>query len=53
MATGWTTERSEFMSRQDKEFCLLHLVQTASGVHPVSYPMGTGGSYPDSKAADH
>jgi hypothetical protein len=24
------------------EFFLLHVVQTGSGVHPTSYPMGTG-----------
>jgi hypothetical protein len=24
------------------EFSLLHVVQTGSGVHPASYPMGTG-----------
>jgi hypothetical protein len=27
------------------------LNQTGSGVHPTSYPMGTGGSFPGSKAA--
>jgi hypothetical protein len=26
-------------------------VQTGSGVHPTSYPMGTGGSFPGGKAA--
>jgi hypothetical protein len=26
---------------------LLHSVQTGSGTHPVSYPMGTGGSFPE------
>jgi hypothetical protein len=30
---------------------LLHRVQTDSGFHPVSYPMGTGGFFPWSKAA--
>jgi hypothetical protein len=29
---------------------LLHVVQTGSGVHPTSYPMGTGGSFPGDKA---
>jgi hypothetical protein len=28
------------------EFSLLQIVQTGSGVHPNSYPMGTGGSIP-------
>jgi hypothetical protein len=29
----------------------LHVVQTGSGVHPSSYPMDTGGSFPGGKAA--
>jgi hypothetical protein len=33
-----------------REFSLLHVVQTSSGVHPTSYPMGTGASFPGSKA---
>jgi hypothetical protein len=48
---GWTTEGSEFESRYDKEFSLLHVVQTGSGVHPTSCPMDTGGSFPGGKAA--
>jgi hypothetical protein len=24
--------------------CLIHSIQTRSGAHPASYPMGTGGS---------
>jgi len=28
-----------------------HSVQTGSGAHPVSYPMGTGGSFPGVRAA--
>jgi hypothetical protein len=51
MATGWTTEGSEFESRYGQEFFLLHVVQTGSGVRPTSYPMGTGGSFPGAKAA--
>jgi hypothetical protein len=34
-----------------KNFSLLHVVQTGSGVHPTSYLMGTGGSFPGDKAA--
>jgi hypothetical protein len=30
---------------------LLHVVQTGSGVHPASCPMGTGGSFPGGKTA--
>jgi hypothetical protein len=54
---GWTTEGSEFESRWGQEFSLLHVVQTGSGAHPASYPMGTGGSFPGVKRqgreADH
>jgi hypothetical protein len=34
---------SEFESRWGQEFS--HVVQTGSGVHPTSYPMGTGGFF--------
>jgi hypothetical protein len=47
IATGYGPE---FESRYDKEFFLLQVVQTGSGVHPTSYPMGTGGSFPGGKA---
>jgi hypothetical protein len=33
------------------EFSLLHVVQTGSWVHPASYPIGTGGSFPGGIAA--
>jgi hypothetical protein len=39
----WTTDEPEFKSLQNEEFFLLHVVQTGSGTHPASYPMGTGG----------
>jgi hypothetical protein len=52
MATGWTTEGSEFDSRWGQEISLLHVVQTGSGAHPASYPMGTGGSFGGGKAAE-
>jgi hypothetical protein len=32
-------------------FSLRHHVQTGSGDHPASYPMGTGGSFSPGKAA--
>jgi hypothetical protein len=34
-----------------QEFSFLHVVQTGSGAHPASYPMGTGDSLPGGKAA--
>jgi hypothetical protein len=33
-----------------ENFSLPHRVQTGFGVHPSSYPMGTRGSFPGSKA---
>jgi hypothetical protein len=40
--------RAGFDSWEDKTF--LHSVQTGSGVHPASYQIGTGGSFPGGKA---
>jgi hypothetical protein len=34
-----------------QEFSPLHVVQTGSGVHPTSCPMGTRCSFPGDKAA--
>jgi hypothetical protein len=36
---------------EEEEFSLLLVIQSGSGVHPTSYPMGTGGSFPGSKVA--
>jgi hypothetical protein len=48
----WPTDISE-----GTKCLLLHIVQTGSGVHPISYKMGTGGSFPGVKRqgreADH
>jgi hypothetical protein len=56
-AAGWTTEGSKFESLDDQGFSLLHVVQTGSGVHPTSYTMDTGCSFPGIKRpgpeADH
>jgi hypothetical protein len=51
LATGWTTNSSDFESRWVQEFLLLHVVHTGSGVHPASYSMGTGGYLLGDKAA--
>jgi hypothetical protein len=41
----------------DGSFSLQHCVQTGSGAHPSSYPMGTGSSFPGirrpGRKADH
>jgi hypothetical protein len=39
-----------FYSRQGQEISL-HSIQTGSGTHPASYPIGTGGSFPEGKMA--
>jgi hypothetical protein len=41
--TGWTAGVQ--FSAEGGDFSLLHSVQTGSGAHPVSYQMGTGGSF--------
>jgi hypothetical protein len=39
------------IARRGNEFFSFHYrVQTGSGTHPASYPMGTGGSFPGGKA---
>jgi hypothetical protein len=48
LPTDWTTHGSEL---QGQEFSFLHVVQSGSGAHPASYPMGTGGSFSGGKAA--
>jgi hypothetical protein len=45
ITTGWTTEGSEFEYRLSQKSSFFHVVQTKSGAHPASYPMGTGGSF--------
>jgi hypothetical protein len=50
---GLRAGRSGFDSHHGQDlFSLLHSVQTGSDVHPASYPMGAGGSFPGDKAAE-
>jgi hypothetical protein len=45
------TGRSRFDPQQRrKDFSSNICVQTGSGAHPASYPMGTGGPFPGTKA---
>jgi hypothetical protein len=44
------TEGSEVDSQYGQEFPLHQVVQTGCGVHPASYPMGTGEFFPGGKA---
>jgi hypothetical protein len=34
-----------------RDFSFLHSIQTGTEIHPASYPMVTGGSFPERKAA--
>jgi hypothetical protein len=45
--TGWAA----WVRLQD--FSILHGIQTGSGAHPTSYPMGTRGSFPRVKWQGH
>jgi hypothetical protein len=50
-ATGCgAAEGSDFEFRKDQDFSLLDVVQTGSGAHPASYPMGTGSCFLEDKA---
>jgi hypothetical protein len=47
IATGYGPD-----DRRSRRFVWLHGVQTDSGAHPASYPMGAGGSFLGSKTAE-
>jgi hypothetical protein len=46
IATGYRLGGRGYSPDRGSDFSLLHSVQTNSGAHPASYPMGTGGSFP-------
>jgi hypothetical protein len=50
LATGWTTGGGSRSSSPGTVNNFLQIVQTGSGVHATSYPMGTVGSFPGGKA---
>jgi hypothetical protein len=50
IATGYGMGRCSTPGMGNR-ISLLHSVYTCSGAHSVSYPMGTGGSFPSGKAA--
>jgi hypothetical protein len=49
IAIGYGLGGMGSISVRSKKFSLLHSVQTGSGAHPTSYPMGTGNPVPGSK----
>jgi hypothetical protein len=50
IVTGWTSGVP--FPAEAKYFSLLHSLQTGSGTHPASYPMGTGVFFLGDKAAE-
>jgi hypothetical protein len=50
---GWMTEVPVLESQWGQEFSCHHVVQTGSGVHPTSYLMVTGGSFPGMQWPGH
>jgi hypothetical protein len=42
---GLREGRSGFDSRQEQNFSLLYIIQTNSGAHPASHPMGTANDF--------
>jgi len=51
-STDWTTGAQFPAEVIMGYFSLYHRVQTGSGAHQASYPMGTRDSYAESKAAE-
>jgi hypothetical protein len=51
LATSYGLNGRDSIPGKSRGFLLLHSVQTGSGVHSTSYPMGKGGSFPEDKAA--
>jgi hypothetical protein len=53
IATGyWLDDRGSSLDRY-KVLSLFQVIQTGSGAHPASYPMGTGGSFLEVKRLEH
>jgi hypothetical protein len=44
--------RPGFGSWQEQDFFVIHSVQTCSGIHPTSYPVGTAGDFLEAKAVE-
>jgi hypothetical protein len=51
LATGYKLDGQGSIPGRYKRFSVLHSVQTDPGAHCASYPVGTGGSFRESKAA--
>jgi hypothetical protein len=51
MGGAWARRSVVRVPARAGNFSLHHHVQTGSGAHPASYPIGTRGSFPWGKAA--
>jgi hypothetical protein len=51
IATGFGLYGRASVHGKGKRFSLLYKFQTGPGVHPASYALGTGGSFPGVKLA--
>jgi hypothetical protein len=51
VSTGWMT--GVRFPAEIRDFSLFHIIQTGSGAHPPSYPMGTRGLFPRVKQPRH
>jgi hypothetical protein len=49
-ALDWTA--GDRFLKEATDFSLLHTVSTGCGAHPAFSPMGTAGSFPESKAVE-
>jgi hypothetical protein len=47
---GYRMDSRDSIPGRGKRFSLLHSIQTGSGIHPASYPMGAGNSISRGKA---
>jgi hypothetical protein len=51
LTTDWTSGQSRFdLQQRQEDFSFSLCVQTVSGVHPASCPLGTEGPFPWGKA---
>jgi len=51
MNVGYGLDDRLSIPGRGRDFSHLHRVQTDSGAHPASYPMGSGGRFPGGRTA--
>ena len=48
---GWKTEKKGYISGKDRNYSLLYIIQTSSGIKPAPYPVDTELLSPGCKVA--